>query len=382
MRICFISLAKPKTRYIRLFAAVAAFLGFMVSSARGQTQLDISSCFNSLLQQQTDYTSDTRLALATLAQVSESNYEATKHDASLAGEYKFLGFSVNYADFDEKRRTYFQRNQLDLQSYKAISLKTRTLDSKAYDVIKDCIDKVAAGQFGFHYLYTIDDAQTASVQLFWRPTEGGGPIAITDSVLLNAKAKTQDVPDGKLFPYVSRWSLTPYPKILGASSVVLLERTDVTKNINCTVSTKPQVKTYDIVIPPVPQPTVDLVCKTVYDTKDPLTGQDYARREALVLNVTDAHGCGDCHGYSLAIDAPGPVTDVTCESSGDHVWQEICDFQGNHIRSMGYENSNPRSMYITYHYKVARQECQFPEENKQRTTKQGVGSVKKGIKAE
>ena len=109
---------------------------------------------------------------------------------------------------------------------------------------------------------------------------------------------------------------------------------------------------------------------------NPITGKDYFRKDALVLNVTDGHGCGDCHGYSLGIDAPGPVIDVTCESSGDHVWQEICDSDGNHIRAIGFENANPRSLYISYHYKVARQDCKFPDMEKQRTAKQGMGSIK------
>ena len=46
------------------------------------TQFDISTCFNGLLQQKTDYSSDTRLALATLSQIDESNYEIYKHDAN------------------------------------------------------------------------------------------------------------------------------------------------------------------------------------------------------------------------------------------------------------------------------------------------------------
>jgi hypothetical protein len=350
-----------------LFATLAAFIAF---PAHAQTQLDISSCFNSLLQQQVDYTSDVRLALATLSQISESTYESSKHDASLAAQYGILSGSANYADFVEKRREYFQLNKLDLQYYQSISLKTRTLDSQAYGVIKDCIDKVATDQYGFHYLYTVDDAKIASIQLFWRPTEGGQPIQIVDSVLLNAKAKTEGVPSGKLFSKVR-----PYPKIMGASNAILLERTDPAKNINCTVSTRPQVKTFDIVIPATLKPSVDLTCKTVYDTIDPVTGNPYFRKEALVLNVTDGHGCSDCHGYYLTVDAPGPVTDVKCESSGDHVWQELCDSQGNHIRAVGYENANPRSLYISYHYKVSRQDCKFPDMEKQQLLTQGKGSV-------
>lgn len=358
-------------------AGFSLLLCFVLVSpgAIAQTQLDISSCFNPLLQQQVDYSVDTRLALATLSQINESTYEASKHDVSLAAKYKILSGSVNYSDFDDKRRQYFQLNKLDLNYYQHISLSTRTLNSEGYGVIKSCIDTVASQQYGLHYLYTVDDPQTASVQFFWNPTEGGAPIEITDSVLVNAKVKTKDVPEGKLFPYVSRWSFTPYPKIQGASNAILLIRSDPTKNINITLTTKPRVKTYGVVIPPKDQPSIDLVCTTVYDTVDPATKQPYFRKEALVLNVTDKHGCDDCHGYSLAIDAPGLVLDVSCQSSGDHVWQEICDYEGSHIRSMGYQNANPRSMYISYHYKVGRQECNFPDREKQRNAVQGKGTT-------
>jgi hypothetical protein len=372
-------LQRLRKGYSRILGIVIVLLGFTPSLSHAQTELDISSCYNPLLQQKVDYTSDVRLALATLAQVTEADYEVTKHDASLAGQYGFISGSANYADFDDKRRQYFQLNKLDLQYYQSISVSTRTLDSKAYDLIKDCIDKVAAVQYGFHYLFKVDDPKIASLQLFWRPTEGGGPLEITDSVLLNAKVKTQGVADGKLLPYVSRWSFTPYPKIQGALGPILMERTDVEKNINCTVSTKPQVKTFDMVIPPVAKPSIDIVCTTVYDTNDPVTGRRYGDgdRVAWPLNVTDGHGCSDCHGYSFEMNAPGPVTDVTCTSSGDHVWQEVCTFDGNHIRASGYENANPRTLYIDYHYKITRQDCKFRDMEKQKTTTQGKPSVLK-----
>ena len=358
------------------FVAIIATLAWLnMPYCEAQTQLDISSCFNPLLQQQVDYKSDIRIALATLSQITDTNYESSKHDASLAAQYGFLSGSANYSDFVEKRKEYFQLNKLDLQYYQSISLNTRTLDSQGYEVIKDCIDKVAADQYGFHYLYTVDDPKIASVQLFWRPTEGGQAIQIVNSVVLNAKVKSDNVPSGKLFP-----TTKPYPKILGASNAILLERTDVGKNINCTVSTIPQVKTFDIVIPFVPKTSVDLVCNTVYDSVDPVTGNTYTGQEALPLNVTDKHGCDDCHGYFLTVDAPGPVTDVTCRSSGDHVWQEICDSQGSRIRAIGYENANPRSLYITYHYKVAHQDCKFPDMDKQKTLTQGEGTVMKSQK--
>ncbi len=72
-----------------------------------QGYLDISQCFNQLLQQKLDYTSNETIRRATLAQISESTYESFKHDASIDSYFDFLPLSANYKDFDEKRRKYF-----------------------------------------------------------------------------------------------------------------------------------------------------------------------------------------------------------------------------------------------------------------------------------
>jgi hypothetical protein len=376
-----IAMIVERTQGLRSFFIAIAFLGaicgLIPAGIRAQTQLDISGCFNPLLQNQIDYKSDVRLSLATLAQINESDYELKKHDVALAGQYGIISGSADYKDFDDKRKQYFQLNKLDLQYYQSISLNTRTLDSQAYGLIKNCIDTVAANTYGFHYLYTVDGDQAASIQLFWHPTESGSSIAITDSVLTNAKAKTAGVPDGKLYPYISKWSLTPYPKIEGASNVILLERDDPSKSIHCSVSTKPQVQTLDMMIPSQKKPTSDIVCQTVYDATEPVTNRPYGDTVVWPLNVTDGHGCSDCHGYSFSLDAPGPVTDVVCTSSGDHVWQEKCEAHGNHIEAVGFQNANPRTLTIVYHYKLARQDCEFPEKAKQTTAKRGQASTLK-----
>jgi|SRR5882724_1119569 len=345
----------------QLSAIFLVWLAVSVGTA-AQTQLEISSCFNPLLQQKLDYTSDTRLAMAKLAQISASDYEASKHDVSLAGKYKVLSGSADYKDFDEKRSSYFSLNKLDINYYRSISLSTRTLDSQAYGLIKDCIDKVASQQYGFRYLYTIDSPTAAAVQFFWNSTPGGpASLDITDSYVENAVVKSQRVPQEKLFPYVSRWSFSKYPQLQGISPIILLDRKDPSKDIRISVSTRPQVNTQFINLPPVPQPIVDIKCETVYDTEDPVTHRPYSRQEAINLagRVTDRHGCSDCVGYSVAFDAPGPVTNLSCTPSGDHVWQEICQADGNHISTSGFLNSNPRSIYFAYSYKLARQDCKF-----------------------
>ena len=146
-----------------LVATATAVLIPIISVA---APLDVSQCFNNLLQQKRDYASSERTSLSQIAIVSEATYEASKHDAELSGTYKFLSFSSSYSDFAEKRRQYFQLNKLDLDQWKTVAYASRTLDASAYPLIAQCIDKAALSQYGFNSVATTDRQNTgASVLL-------------------------------------------------------------------------------------------------------------------------------------------------------------------------------------------------------------------------
>src|SRR5579862_230316 len=100
------SVARPS-----LLGSISALCGCLTlcPSAIAQSYFDISSCFNQLLQQQTNYTST----------------EQFKHDATLSAVYDFIPLSANYSDFNEKRRNYFSLHKLDLDYYRAISTSSR-----------------------------------------------------------------------------------------------------------------------------------------------------------------------------------------------------------------------------------------------------------------
>src|SRR5260370_13075000 len=180
---------KPKS-FSCLYAAFSILLFLIVGqTVRAQSSFDVSSCFNQLLQQQIDYTSTEQLKLATLAQISESTYESFKHDAKFAGAYGFISGSANYSDFNDKRRDYFSLHTLDLEYYRAISTSSRVLCPSAYAVITSCVQQLASKADGFHYLYSVDDAKSASVQFFWRPPvnfPGIEVVKVDDSTLANA----------------------------------------------------------------------------------------------------------------------------------------------------------------------------------------------------
>jgi hypothetical protein len=342
----------------------AALFISTTSFAQVASQLDISSCFNGLLQKQVDYRSDTRLALATLSQINSTNYEVMKHDASLAGQYGILSGSANYSDFNDKRSTYFQQNQLSLQYYQSISLSTRTLDTEAYGTINKCIDTVAASTYGFRYLYLINNRTDAAIQFFWQGTPGSPPtIDIVDSYLDNANAKNTGAGDSKLYPYVSRLQLfTPYPTIGLSSPVIILTRKDPDKDIRISLTTRPPVSTGFITIPKVPAPTKEPICKTVFDRENPATKTPYILTQTFNTNnyIGDRHGCSDCAGFVVGFNTPGLIWQID-KTTEDHVWVDFCSGEGTtHAQCSGYQNANPKNITMTAHYQMPRQVCTYP----------------------
>jgi len=357
-----------RTVLLRTFVVVAASIA--TSAQSSVTALNIQSCFNPLLQQKMDYSSDIRLSLASLSQITENTYEESKHDVGLAGRYKFLAFSLNYEDFDKKRREYFNLNKLNIDYYRGISLSTRTLDAGGYTVIKDCIDQVARTQYGFHYVYYLDGANKAAIQFFWNPTAGGSrEVKVTDSWLDNATASTTEKSKyrDKLFPWVSRWSPFPYPRIGASSEVIFLTRKNVSDSIRISLSVDPSTDTGPpIIIPAVPQPIIDPECKTVFDKNEPFTHAEYKIARNFNDNdyITDAHGCSDCHGYVVGFDTPGLIWKMECHTQADNIWQESCTGEGTtHAQSSGYQNANPKQIYVTAWYQIPRQQCTFQQDS-------------------
>jgi hypothetical protein len=355
-----VSISKSLTGAASAGVLGVAFL-FFGSPLAGQTNLDVSTCFNNLLQQKNDLSSVETLKLATLAQVSESTYESAKHDASLAATFKFVPISADYKDFSEKRRDFFQLNKLDMESYKAISTSSRTLGPDAYKLISECIRTLAASQFGLHYVATVEDENSATIQFFWKPTTGADPIAVTDSVLENATVVGGNVEIGKLFPYVAWWSLSRYPRFTSASAAILLKRADTSKPIRASITSRPLVQSSAIVIPPLPPPLKEPVYQTVYDETNS-AGQPYVVTRTFQKNsygTSRRRGCSDCFEVIITSAVDGPITSLNC-TVPDPGWfhQEVCTFDGTTARWEGFTNTgDPRTVILTIHYKVARQVC-------------------------
>jgi hypothetical protein len=81
-----------------------------------------------------------------------------------------------------------------MNSYRTLATSSVTLGPEAYATIQQCIQAIAANQFGLHYSYSVDSPNEATVQFFWRPLSGADPVAVIDSVLENATVNSQDTP--------------------------------------------------------------------------------------------------------------------------------------------------------------------------------------------
>jgi len=345
-------------RFIGGPCAAVFFLLILGQMARAQSYFDVSSCFNELLQQKTDYKSNEQLKLATLAQVSESSYDAFKRDANFAGQYAFISGSANYKDFSEKRRDYFSLHKLDLEYYRAISTSSRVLGDAAYGVITNCIQQLASKSDGFHYLYTVDDAKSASVQFFWRPPVNSGGIELVkveDSTLVNAVVVNGDSYKGHLYNH-SWYKKTP--RIGIASSVILLTRADPDTVIRISMVTDPQLNTGFITIPPVPKPILPPKFKITYENA-PFVFPFYKKQGTAI-----GHGnplCNDCDNFEKVIDVPGDVVSVTCTfGPGSHNNTSYCGAVGERQAKWAYftNDGNEQAMTMTVVYKKRIEACE------------------------
>jgi hypothetical protein len=346
-----------KPRFVSGLCMAIFILMAFGQMARAQSYFDVSSCFNELLQQKIDYTSTEQLKLATLAQISESTYEAFKRDAKFAGEYGFISGSANYSDFSDKRRAYFSLRKLDLEYYKAISTSSRVLGPAAYGVITNCIQQLASKADGFHYLYTVDDAKSASVQFFWRPPlnfQGIDLVKVEDSTLVNAVVVNGDSYKGHLYDH-SWYKKTP--RIGIASPVILLARADVDTVIRISMVTEPPVNTGFITIPPVPKPIPPPKIKVTYENA-PFVFPFYKKQGTHI-----GHGnplCTDCDNYEKVIDVPGEVVSVACTfGPGSHNNTSYCGVVGENQAKWAYftNDGNEQAMTITVVYKKKIETC-------------------------
>lgn len=323
-----------------------------------QGYLDVSQCFNRLLQQKLDYSSTESMRLATLAQISEQTYESWKHDATLGSYFTFLPASIDYKDFNTKRRSYFELHKLDFQYYRAISTSSRTLDPAAYGLISNCISEVASKADGFHYLYTVDDAKAASIRFFWRPNvslKGADVIKISDSTLDNATVVNGERYKGHLYDLA--W-YKPDPRIAVASPPILLKRDNAENVIRISLVTDPPVDVGFIVIPPVPKPLPAPIFQTELLEKPPMI-VPFNKKDGKIIS----HGtpdCSDCDLYVYDVDVPGNVVSVDCKfGPGSNNNKAYCGPNGEHKARWEYysNDGNNQAMTMTIQYKAESQKC-------------------------
>jgi hypothetical protein len=335
-----------------------------ISRVQAQSALDVSPCFNELLQQKLDYTSTEDLRLATLAQISEKTYDAFRRDGKLSAQYGILSGSASYADFSDKRRQYFSQHKLDLSYYQAISTSSRTLGREAYAVITDCIGKVASHADGFHWLYTIDDPTAASVQFFWRSPVNAPAVEqvrVVDSVLDNAQVVNGQSHPGHLFEVPAWWQ--PSPRIGLATPVILLRRVDKSSVIRIAITTDPQLNTGFITIPSVPPAVPEPVMK--YTHQDTQESVPFDKKAGTFIG-RGTPDCSDCAVFRYEREVAGEVVGVTCTfGPGTHNNTRYCGPDGPNKAVWEYytNDGNFQSMVMSVTYRRRVAECTAHCEN-------------------
>jgi len=210
--------------------------------------LDPGTCFNPTLRNLNFDQSSDALKRVTLARIDRDEWTMNYKGKSFAGEYKFIGASAEFKDFDTSRAKYFEENSLDLESYRTNETASQTLSTYAPQIIKECFGLLASQVKGFKSSVSIVNERTAILTFYWNKpeTSAADTIRLLGAIVGNATVlgSTNDN------PFSSR------PEVSGVQSFTL-QRTDVNSAITMTsFSTYPLVSVEPIVIKPLPRITL------------------------------------------------------------------------------------------------------------------------------
>jgi hypothetical protein len=120
-------------------AALVSAVVISPQNSMAQKPLDVSQCFPSVLQQVRTFSSLTRLDLAYLAQMNEDTWKIASNNGAIG----IAGIAAgSFANFSTERTRLFQETSLNLSYFQAINTSSVTLDTGAYDVMKECLKVV------------------------------------------------------------------------------------------------------------------------------------------------------------------------------------------------------------------------------------------------
>lgn len=288
----------------RLLVIAFAVLSFqpLTLLAQWNGQLDPSKCYSDLLQKTEVYSHSERLKLALLSIIDETNFSQVSGNSSVTSLFPELPFTAGFSAFSEARRHYFEQHRLDVDYESATASSSIGLDPQASHIFDSCIYGMAlAGNYGLSAYGASEDETTATVQLFWKPTEAGKPVVIDDSTVDNANVVGETA--GKLFP--KKYSIRD-------AKTRTLKRIDPDKPITITLDT--DVRATPIRIPPVP-PRSD--CQMKAFESDPNTGVAFVWHDAPLADLYLKPYNGR-NGQEFIITHPvdGIVTYVHCDKHG------------------------------------------------------------------
>jgi hypothetical protein len=156
----------------------------------------IQQCALALQQDLYKYSSSVSLKEDFLRTVNEETYKQMQKDLHTWGSYfKVIEGGLDYKQFDENRRKYFETVHYKRDYDSALAIVWLTTKPRAYASYDKCLETLADGP-ALKLWVESEDPSSMVVKISYRPPVGGTPITLSGTV---QGGQVSGVPTGKLF---------------------------------------------------------------------------------------------------------------------------------------------------------------------------------------
>jgi hypothetical protein len=351
---------------------------FTVVGMRGYAQhgepIDVSACFSDILVDKTVNLHNERLRYAALSVWNKEMFDSAKQSGTLGILIHDLPVNAGFSSSDELRLKEFYMNHENLKFDESTASATFFLDPQAGEIIKSCVQRMVASNFGFYTVYYNNTERNTILGLYWNWAPSTTPLKIRTKNIENAII-TDDHgkhPADLLPPPWFGWSRLP-----NSPDFISLERKDPEKSIVITLETDPNVGGQYVVIPPVSHKET---CTEEKEPKDHFgTAYHYDawfHPEQLHVDYDDGQG----HKYftiqvninDLENGKDGVISDARCTKATEHAPGDFFELTntGTHTSStatcQGWWQSLGRLVKISIDwYKVGYKCTPIPWDNPQ-----------------
>lgn len=360
----------------RCLATVLLTAGTSLLAQSGRP-IDATVCFSDLLQNHYDFSQNINMKYRLYSLWNRDLYEASKNDTS-------AGIGPANADYDQSTQKVLHELQENNQSTdfnKATALHVATLDPKASDIIKHCLNNLTSG-YGIFTKVENEDERYLDVTIYWRSTEGH-PLKFKKQEIFNGVV-LDDHGSHPALPLISgsgrfSWGDPAIPS--GSSRTIRIERKGPYDRVLLKFVTSPDLSFETIPAEPVSEKVVYVMKEVTkvsgVDLHGEWVAQTWVNNNGLTQTFDDRHGHKHYamkHNISeLSHDPTAVFTRVRCEKYGSPqdfadldgatpYWNSFAPGQGVGTSSAtctGWWQETGRSMRMVADYQVTRYEPQL-----------------------